>query len=373
MKKRIFSFTLAIAIILSLFVAVPVSANGEDDIVIPSTIEEDPVTTITVGTVVAQAGEDVIVPVSISNNSGIVGMLLEIRYDSKDLELILVKKGNALESLDVTTSKDYSNGCLRVLWDSCGDADTSNGNILLLTFKVKESACLGKSGISAANCYAYDNDLKSFVVRKKNGVIIIGEYLSGDIDENGTVDTRDIITLRRYIAGGYDVKVNPKARDVNQDGSTDSCDIIILRRVVAGGYSGGQDGNEGDELDRSNIVETLKSISEEIALYTDRSKPNFYPVFNYTERDVLIKIKACIDDAVTNHQDEIGANFIKNTYINEILEARGIYDEMVLRGQDSTFIGKLAANFTIYNVIWLADTLGVDLEKYGINPSDYIF
>ena len=143
-----------------------------------------------------------------------------------------------------------------------------------------------------------------------------------------------------------------------------------------GGSTGGDTGSSedsGNEIDRSKLVETLKSVSEEIALYSDRNKPNFYTVFNNTERTVLTKIKACIDDAVANHENELDANFIKDTYRDEILEVHGIYDQMGLSGQDDAFIGKLAANFAIYNLIWLADTLGVDLEKYGINPSDYIF
>jgi len=53
-------------------------------------------------------------------------------------------------------------------------------------------------------------------------------------------------------------------------------------------------------------------------------------------------------------------------------DVHGEYSKMVTEGQDDAFIAKMAANFTIYNLIWLADTLGIDLEKYGINPDDFI-
>ena len=58
----------------------------------------------------------------------------------------------------------------------------------------------------------------------------------GDTNDNGEVDVRDIITLRRYVAGGYDITVNEDALDTNGDGEVDVRDIVVLRRFIAGGY-----------------------------------------------------------------------------------------------------------------------------------------
>ncbi len=60
--------------------------------------------------------------------------------------------------------------------------------------------------------------------------------LYGDVDGNGTVNTRDRILLTRYLAGweGYDEEdINLLAADVNQDGIVNTKDRIILTRHLA--------------------------------------------------------------------------------------------------------------------------------------------
>ena len=58
------------------------------------------------------------------------------------------------------------------------------------------------------------------------------ESLIGDVNEDGVVDVADIVTLRRYIAGGYDVNVNSEQADINADGEITVSDIIALRRYI---------------------------------------------------------------------------------------------------------------------------------------------
>ena len=61
-------------------------------------------------------------------------------------------------------------------------------------------------------------------------------FTPGDISGEGTIDVRDVISLRRFIAGGYDITVNESAVDINKDGTVDVRDVITLRRFLAGGY-----------------------------------------------------------------------------------------------------------------------------------------
>ena len=61
-------------------------------------------------------------------------------------------------------------------------------------------------------------------------------YTLGDTNNDGTIDVRDVMLMRRYIAGGYGVQLLEKVVDVNQDGEIDTQDIIFLRRFIAGGY-----------------------------------------------------------------------------------------------------------------------------------------
>ena len=61
-------------------------------------------------------------------------------------------------------------------------------------------------------------------------------YLPGDINGDGEVTTKDVTTLRRYIAGGYGVTVIDQVLDVNRDNTITTKDVTTLRRFIAGGY-----------------------------------------------------------------------------------------------------------------------------------------
>ncbi|MBR3448365.1 MAG: leucine-rich repeat protein [Oscillospiraceae bacterium] len=57
----------------------------------------------------------------------------------------------------------------------------------------------------------------------------------GDVNDDGSVDLKDVTELRRALAD-WDVTINEKAADVNRDGSLDLKDLVILRRYLAGGW-----------------------------------------------------------------------------------------------------------------------------------------
>ncbi len=61
-------------------------------------------------------------------------------------------------------------------------------------------------------------------------------YTPGDVDENGQVNTTDVILVRRFIAGGYNVEINANAADVDGNGVINTTDVILMRRAIAGGY-----------------------------------------------------------------------------------------------------------------------------------------
>jgi lysophospholipase L1-like esterase len=61
-------------------------------------------------------------------------------------------------------------------------------------------------------------------------------YTVGDLNQDGIIDTADVVHLRRYIAGGYGITLDPTAADLNGDGVLTSTDVVILRRYIAGGY-----------------------------------------------------------------------------------------------------------------------------------------
>lgn len=59
---------------------------------------------------------------------------------------------------------------------------------------------------------------------------------TGDINEDGSIDLKDVVVMRRILAGGWEITYNEAACDVNGDSSFDLKDVVYLRRYLAGGW-----------------------------------------------------------------------------------------------------------------------------------------
>ena len=79
--------------------------------------------------------EEIVVPVSVAGNTGILGMALKVKY-AEGLTLTKVEKGDALTSLAFTKPGNLAENPVKCVWDGESDADTSNGVIVNLTFTV---------------------------------------------------------------------------------------------------------------------------------------------------------------------------------------------------------------------------------------------
>ena len=58
----------------------------------------------------------------------------------------------------------------------------------------------------------------------------------GDLNNDNAVNLKDAVLLRRYIAGGWNVKIVEAAADINKDGTVNLKDVVLLRRFIAGGW-----------------------------------------------------------------------------------------------------------------------------------------
>ena len=60
---------------------------------------------------------------------------------------------------------------------------------------------------------------------------------SGDLNGDSTVNLKDVVLLRRYIAGGWEVPLDEQTADLNKDGTVNLKDAVLLRRYIAGGWN----------------------------------------------------------------------------------------------------------------------------------------
>ena len=76
-------------------------------------------------------------------------------------------------------------------------------------------------------------EITSFILR------VMSKGGSGcDVNADGAVNNKDVVTLFRYVSGG-DVTVDGSAADCNGDGSVDNKDVAYLFRYVSGGETSG--------------------------------------------------------------------------------------------------------------------------------------
>ncbi len=189
---------------------------------------------LVIADVEAEEGRNVRVTIDIHNNPGIIGALLTIEFDSA-LTLINAEAGSAWNTLNFTKPAELTNHC-NFIWDGSTDADYSNGTIIVLTFAVPNGADIDTVyNISAS--YSPSNllnaDLEPIEIEIENGSIKVINTV-GDVNDDGVVDVLDVIVLRRYLAGGYDVTIDEIAADIDNDGYITVADIVLLRRYLVG-------------------------------------------------------------------------------------------------------------------------------------------
>ncbi len=147
------------------------------ELTVTAQYEELPSTdlTITVGNQTAAPGETVTVTVSLRNNPGIVGATLKLTYDESAMTLTALDKGSALGEMTFTRPGKLVNGC-NLLWDAefVTPEEATNGEIVILTFAISDTAAAGNYVVSLALVgEIIDNDLLPVVAILHDGVITV--------------------------------------------------------------------------------------------------------------------------------------------------------------------------------------------------------
>lgn len=191
---------------------------------------------IAVGSTGAQPGDTVTVPVTVENNPGVLGATIQVTYDS-GLTLQNAANGSAWSALSMTKPGSFASPC-RFTWDGVeiGAGDVRDGEILLLTFAVDSGVESGSKlavSVSAAGSVV-DASLNAISVSCTPGAISVSDFTPGDVDGDGSIDSRDVVYMRRHITGGYPQSIKVPAADVDANGKVEITDVILLRRYLVG-------------------------------------------------------------------------------------------------------------------------------------------
>lgn len=113
-------------------------------------------TDVSVGSTPGLAGTQVIIPVSLSSDTSIVGVQLDVAFDPIKLTSASVNKGAVLSTDHIVRSNELALGQLRVLVYSEQNLTISDGDLLQLVFGIAQGAPLGSVSVSLSGVLMAD-------------------------------------------------------------------------------------------------------------------------------------------------------------------------------------------------------------------------
>ncbi len=105
---------------------------------------------VSIGNVSGHAGEIVEVPIKMTGNPGFVAMRLFVQYDASKLQLVSAGDGGLLGSGNDYFGNDITENPYTLLWEDAlvKTNYTTNGQLAALSFKILETAAIGKTDIT---------------------------------------------------------------------------------------------------------------------------------------------------------------------------------------------------------------------------------
>ncbi|MCM1284954.1 MAG: InlB B-repeat-containing protein [Acetobacter sp.] len=176
----------------------------------------------------ARVGETITLNVAVENNPGFSTASVKFIYDETKLQLIEAKLSDEFAS---GSNVSYDN--LPYLTFVKSSDINSDIKMMTLTFKILDTAEAGDAYISLEYSEgdisnSNEQDVNFSVI---DGNISIVNYIPGDINDDGKVNTKDLTRLLKYI-NHEDVECNELALDVNGDGKVNTKDLTRLLKYI---------------------------------------------------------------------------------------------------------------------------------------------
>lgn len=187
-----------------------------------------------VDNLIARLGEEVRVPVTVSNNTGIAGIRHEISFNADNLQFVEVKmQGNYANGTLIVNEAKADEGKITIVWFNNDDVKT-NGVVYELVFQVKETA---EDGLTEVKLDFAENDNgnvsgENVIFGDKDGSVEVRSYWLGDLNGDRKYAMVDLVMLAQYVAG-FEMTMTEKqllSADVNEDGIVDIHDVVLLNQ-----------------------------------------------------------------------------------------------------------------------------------------------
>ena len=214
--------TAAAAALLAMAMAAPACAQG------PEITVQRP----------AAKGDALQVTLSIQEPSQSAHALLcSLGYDKTQLQLesaeILPGSGKQAGNTNGTAKNTSTAGMVSAEWHDLDSAFTG-GEVLQLQFTALCDFTETTLEVQDVQLAAMQNGVAKKLTAKTAALTVSGGIQPGDVDLNGSVDTDDLLLLRRALAGLVPMPSCTFGADVDGSGDINTDDLLLLRRALAG-------------------------------------------------------------------------------------------------------------------------------------------
>lgn len=167
-------------------------------------------------------------------------------------------------------------------------------------------------------------------------------HITGDINDDGAINAKDITQLRRAIAGGYGVTLPASYMDLNYDGAANGKDITLLRRYIVGGYGVTLEPKE-DPVDppeepeltsytvtKDNVRLLGRNYTQDSTLWSSFTDSGIEFSFNGTYAKAIVNVTGSYDAYLHVFVDGDEALYTDYSLDTRLLVAKGNNREVVL-------------------------------------------
>lgn len=184
-------------------------------------------------------GQDVTVTIKVKDNPGLIGTKLSLQYDRSVLTLKSVSCGSLFGSAYFTPGENLNaNPYSLVFMDALAVTNhTGNTTLATLTFHINAGATIGSStaiSLSYDKDSTFDTTLGKLLFNTTGGSVYVKDYPMGDVNGDGKVNLKDVVTLTRYLSDPNSASILRSKSDVNKDGTVSLIDAALIRRYLAG-------------------------------------------------------------------------------------------------------------------------------------------
>ena len=183
-----------------------------------------------------EAGETVFVPVTIDSETDVLSMDVDVDFDEENL-LFVDAMTPEVEDCEIKVSEDGKQ--ISITSEDFGKA--IKGKITtILEFQIAKDAVAAEYAIEPS----YEEDavlstiggsINQAMLGVSGGVVkVTATTTIGDANGDGVVNMKDVLAVRKFVAGIAVGGFNEAAAVVNKDGAVNMKDVLMVRKFIAG-------------------------------------------------------------------------------------------------------------------------------------------